>query len=699
MTTPISYSTVGVTALIRLQSAPVNALSREMRVALYASIQRAADDPSVQAIVIAGDARFFSGGADIAEFRGDELFAGLDPVEVVGLLEALDKPTVAAIDGVALGGGLELTMGCHARIASHGATFGLPEIKLGLIPGATGTQRLPRLVGREAALRMMITGETINATRARELGLVDQVVATDAVAAAMDYAAELLRSGERRRASHLTVVDPSGSTADITNWQALIHQSKAPVLAAEKILFCVQDAIDLPFDEAVKLERQRFVQCNLSDAAQGLQHAFFATRAASKLPVEYAQVRARSVDRVAIVGGGTMGRGIAMTVAQGDVDVSIIETDESRAAAAMEAIHLEYQRQVKAGRIAPERADLLTSRMRASADFDLVREADLVIEAVYEDLDIKRDIARRLGQVCKQGAIIASNTSTLDIDLLARESGRPADFLGLHFFSPANVMRLVEIVRGLDTEASVMAAAMNFARRIRKTPVITGVCYGFIGNRMLEPYLREVEALLLAGCTPAQIDAALEGFGMAMGPCRMMDLAGVDVVAKVVQERDKQGALPVDPHYRIVCRELAAAGYFGQKAGRGFYTYEGRRIVDDSNSVAAIRALASRHGITARAQVSAQEIVERCLYPLVNEGFAIVEEGIAYRESDVDVVWLTGYGFPAQRGGPLFYARRLGLDTVGQRLDHYATVLGDPNGYWQPATHIRNAMNEDKVKV
>jgi 3-hydroxyacyl-CoA dehydrogenase len=697
--TTVASSLVGATAVIRLQSPPVNALSRPVRVALYDAILRAATDPAVKAIVVAGDAKSFSGGADIAEFRSGDMFSSRDPSELLDLLESLDKPTVAAIDGTALGGGLELALGCHARVAARAAVVGLPEIKLGVIPGASGTQRLPRLVGLDAALRMMISGEAISAEQAGSMGLVDRVVDTNAVNAAIELAEALARTGAVRRTSRLEIRDSGDVKTDAATWQPVIERSKAPAFAAQQLLLCALDALLLPFEQAVAQERIRFLACNDSEAAKGLQHAFFATRAASKLPAEYKHVPARSIARVAIIGGGTMGRGIAMAVAQGDFDVSIIETDPQRAQGALEAIRNEYQRQVESGRIDAEQAARLKSLVQTGAEFSAVRHADLVIEAVYEDLDIKREIARRLGAACKPGAIIASNTSTLDIDLLAHESGRAGDFLGLHFFSPANVMRLMEVVQGKATEPSAMVAAMDFARRIRKTPVLTGVCYGFIGNRMLEPYLREVEALLLEGCTPTRIDAALEAFGMAMGPCRMMDLAGVDVVASVVQQREKQGALPDDPHYRIVCRELARLGHFGHKSGQGFYTYEGRRKVDDADGVAAVQALTKRLGLRPRGEVSAEEIVERCLYPLVNEGFRIVGEGIAQRESDVDVVWLTGYGFPAERGGPLFHARQLGLEVIGRTLAHYAAAKEDPFGYWEPAQPIQSAMDAENQEI
>lgn len=695
MTPPVAYQMTGSVAVICLQSPPVNALSREVRSALHDAITRATEDRAVDAIVLAGSLKCFSAGADINEFRSDDtnaMFADRDPADVIAMLERLAKPVVAAINGAALGGGLELALGCHARVAAPDAKLGLPEIRLGLIPGAGGTQRLPRLIGLDAAMRLMLSGNSVTAEQAYALGLVDLVVSSDMVDAAVQCAYSLATSGAIHRTNEQPIRDAHAVQVYVETWQSFAKKVKAPSFAASRLLECAHDAVHLPFNDAVKAERQRFVACNESDAAAGLQHAFFATRQAARIPPLCATAKTRLIERIAIVGGGTMGRGIAIAFASSGFSVNLIEADTERAATAAEAVRHEYQGLVASGRLDAEHAAQCASRVSVGADFGAVRSADLVVEAVVETLDIKRDVCRRLGQVCKQGAVIASNTSTLDINLLARESGRPADFLGLHFFSPAHVMRLVEVIRGEQTDAGVLATAIELARKLGKNPVVSGVCYGFIGNRMLEPYLRETESLLLQGCTPRQIDAAIEGFGMAMGPCRMMDLAGIDVVAKVVSEQDKQGRLPADPLYRVVCRELAGMSRFGQKTAKGFYAYEGRRAIEDVGAIEAIRVLAARGQVPPRTEIAPQEIVDRCLLPLINEGFLIVEEGIACRESDVDVVWLSGYGFPAERGGPLFHARRIGLRKIGDRLRHYEEASGDPYGYWKVARTIRDAM-------
>ncbi|HEY9279081.1 MAG TPA: 3-hydroxyacyl-CoA dehydrogenase NAD-binding domain-containing protein [Eoetvoesiella sp.] len=694
MTQPICIEHVNEVAVIRLHSLPVNALSRAVRVALYEALSAAASDQGIKAIVLAGSARFFSAGADIAEFQSnnpDAAFAGRDPVEINGLLEGLSKPVVAAIEGVALGGGLELAMSCHARIAAKSASFGLPEVRLGVIPGAGGTQRLPRLVGLDAAMRMMLSGQAIDAERALDLGLVDQIVSSDAVSAAIEHAVALAKTGDIRATGALSIKDASVLATGREDWKVYARKVRAPKSVAEQLFKSADDAVNLSFDKALQRERERFVACNSSDAAAGLQHAFFATGEAGRSPAQFSGCERRTIERVAVIGGGTMGRGIAMAFANSAYAVKIIEADDERAITALNAIRVSYDAAAKGGKLDVDEAARRIACVQASANFNDVSEADLIIEAVPENLALKLEVSKRLGQACKAGAIIASNTSTLNVDLLAKESGRAQDFLGLHFFSPADVMRLVEVIQGEQTAGDVIATAMDLVRRLGKHPVLCGVCYGFIGNRMLEPYLRETEALLLEGCSPAQIDAAIEAFGMAMGPCRMMDLAGVDVVAKVVEEQDKQGMLPADPLYRVICRELAEQGLYGQKSGKGFYVYEGRRPVEYPTVLELIRARAERSQVPQRADVTNEEIVSRCLFPLINEGFKIVEEGIAHRESDVDVVWLSGYGFPAERGGPLFYARRHGLKEICETLNSYAARTGNPHGYWDVTDAIRTA--------
>lgn len=682
----------GNVAVLRLNHAPVNALSRDLRVALLEALTRQLRDDAVAAVVIAGAGRCFSAGADVSEFQDpdpDRMLGGCDPLALTAAMDEAAKPVVAAIHGYAFGGGLELALGAHARVCSPDARLGLPEIQLGVLPGAGGTQRLPRLVGFEKAATMIFTGKPITAQAALADGLVDEIVQGDLIAGAVALAQRLVADPARRRRAR----DLPAPGRPATALQARSAVRRAQAFAAAQIDKCLDASTELPFDAALRLERDAFLACNASPQAAALQHGFFAQREAARVPDLPAQTQARVVRELAVVGGGTMGRGIAIAIANAGLSATIVEVDADRAEAAGRAVRAEYERLGASGRLSREQVERRIAAIGTSADDEALRRCDLVIEAVFEDFAIKQAVCERLGRLCKPGAVIASNTSTLDIDALAQASGRGADFIGLHFFSPANVMRLLEIVRGRDTAPDVLATALWLARKLGKDPVVCRVCYGFIGNRMLEPYLREAEALLLEGATPRQIDQVLEAFGMAMGPCRMLDLAGVDVAAKVVIERDKQGKLPPDPLYRIVCRALAEAGRHGQKTGAGFYRYDGRKAVDDPAAVALIRALAASRGVPPRDDIGDEEILDRCLLPLINEGWLILEEGIATRPGDIDVVWLSGYGFPAEHGGPMFHAGVLGLAQVRERLlQQGARTAGDPYGYWQPARTLAQAL-------
>ena len=686
---PIKIERTGPVAVLRLNSGPVNALSKAARVALYDALNAANADPEVLGVVITGNGRAFSAGADIAEFReasGVAMFAGRDPAEITALIDEMTKPVVAAIDGTALGGGLELALGCHARVAAPGALMGLPEITIGLLPGAGGTQRLPRLIGPVATGEMILSGQPAGASKALDTNLVDELIEGDLVAGAVRHVHALIESGNApRRARDIDLRLMTAPPDFYDRMRASFRKKAALAFAAEHIISCLQDSAAMAFDDGMRCEREHFLACHASPAAAGLQHGFFAKREAAKVPGMPADTAVRPIKQVAVLGAGTMGRGIAMAFANAGFPVTMVEADTRLADTALQAVQGEYRRLADSGRLKCEEAVVRSARISAAAQDGALRNSDLVIEAVFENLDLKLDVCRRLGTLCKPGAIIASNTSTLDIDVLAAATGRANDFLGVHFFSPAQVMRLVEVIRGKHTSQDALATVMALVRRLNKDAVVSRVCYGFIGNRMLEPYLRETEALLLEGCTPQQIDRALEAFGMAMGPCRMMDLAGVDVVAKVVIERGKQGALPDDPLYRIVCREFERLGRHGQKTGAGFYRYEGQQATEDLEAIAMIRALAHRHGVLPRGDVPDEEIVDRCLLPLVNEGFLILEEGIACRESDIDVVWLSGYGFPAQRGGPLFYARQRGLHWVRDQLRNLGRSRGNAHGYWTAA--------------
>jgi 3-hydroxyacyl-CoA dehydrogenase len=687
----------GEIAVVTWGRPPANTLPQAMRRALYDVLDALGQDASVMAVVIRGRGGHFGFGADIAEFDlPDRVFlASPDPVELTALIERMRKPVVAAMRGQALGAALELALGCHYRVAARDARFGLPEIELGLIPGAGGTQRLPRLVGFEAAAQMIFSGESVDAPRAFEIGLIDRLADTDPVDAAIDFIRSANGTGHPLRRVRDTAFDGE-SPDDLAAAQAAIRtcfdaaRSRGRSLpACDAIRDSLLAALRLPFDEGLALERGLFLQCHASPEAAALRYGFLAKRSARKLVDVPAGTAPREITHVGVVGGGTMGRGIATAVAGSGLRVTLVESDASRAALAHDAIEAGLRRMHETGRLSESGLGQSLQGLSTTEAFAALAECDLVIEAVYEDFAVKQAVCARMGEVCRAGAMLASNTSTLDIDRLADASGRPRDFIGLHFFSPANVMKLLEVVRGANTAPEVLASAMTFARQLGKQPVVSRVCYGFIGNRMLEPYLRETEALLLEGATPRQIDRALEEFGMAMGPCRMMDLAGVDVVAKVIIEREREGGLPDDPHYRTVSRELHRLGRFGQKSSAGFYRYDGRRLLDDVDAEALIRDFAKRSGVAARDQITDTEIVERCLFPMINEGWRLLDERIAERESDVDVVWLTGYGFPAYRGGPLYHAREIGLAHVRDVLEQYGQRFGNPHDYWTPADRLR----------
>lgn len=678
-------------AIVRLQNPPVNALSAEVRSDLYDVLQSLSQETTVSGIVLTGAGRGFSGGADIAEFAGPagSFRFGQDPARITALIEETEKPVVAAIHGFALGGGLELALGCHARVALPDARLGLPEISLGVIPGAGGTQRLPRLVGVTKALEMMLTGQPIHGRDAAAIGLVELAADGDAVSSAI----RLIKSrtpgdGVWRVTRHIQVPgDGMNQLGEIEKARSRAASMGPRSKAASKIVECIAASFEKSFDDGMTLERAAFAQCLESPESAALRHVFFAERAAGKVDAHGA-AGAVDISTVGVVGGGTMGRGIAMSFANAGIPVRLLELTEQKANTAVDAIRLEYQRQMERGKLTAADAAGRSALIQATGDESEIATCDLVVEAVFEDMRLKLEMAQRLGRICRDGVIIASNTSTLDIDRLAQASGRPADFVGLHFFSPANIMRLVEVVRGQATSERTLATAVAIVRRIARVPVISGVCWGFIGNRMLEPYLREVESLLLEGASPSHIDRAIEGFGMAMGPCRMMDLAGVDVVAKVVEERAKEGSLPEDPLYRIVSRHLASVGRHGQKSGEGFYRYEGRIAADDVDTHSLVQSMAARHGVKQRQDISSEEIVERCMLPLINEGYRILEEGIASRASDIDVVWLTGYGFPQALGGPMYQGEHLGSAQLMERLSHYGKSRGNTWNYWTPAAML-----------
>jgi len=646
---------------------------------VIASVQ---DDDEAAAILLRCAGRTFMAGADITEFDHEEIPAP-DPNEIHALLEASAKPIVAAMHGTCLGAGLELALSCHFRVASSSAEFGLPEVRLGVIPGAGGTQRLPRLIGFQPAVQMISTGNRISAQEALGCGLIDAVFDGDLCAHALEYTRTIIGSDIAsrvlsRRALKLTQDDE----AFVGRLEASLPEIEKGGIAIREAIEAVGEAGTLPFEQALSAERRRFMYCRDTQESKALRHAFFAVRTAAIIPNLPAGLQLRSIKMVGIMGAGTMGTGIAMSFANAGIPVILQDIDDGTLARARDVIHATYGAAATKMRMSAAEAKARTDLIRCTLDDTDLVPCDLIIEAIFEDFEMKKTIFRRLGHIAKPGAIIASNTSSLDVNILAHCSGRPKDVLGMHFFSPAHIMRLLEVVRCDTTAPEVLATIMQLARRINKVAVVSGVCFGFIGNRMLEGYLRETEFLLLEGATPGFIDQSLEAHGLAMGPCRMIDMAGIDVAANVVLEQKKAGRIAEDDSYRCVVQALHELGRHGQKTGKGYYRYEGRIPREDETLQDTFRDLARKHGIRQRNDISRQEVIERCLYPLMAEGYRILEEGIAYRSSDIDVVWIHGYGFPAYLGGPMFHARTIGEHNVAASMKRFAQRYGNAQGYW-----------------
>ncbi|MCC5859428.1 MAG: enoyl-CoA hydratase/isomerase family protein [Ectothiorhodospiraceae bacterium] len=692
MSTVVSLEKRGSVAVVCIDKPPVNALGRAVRDGLQQAFEQVRDDDAIKAAVLCTAGRTFVAGADIAEFEAPDFDASLFH-QTLDMIEGLDKPVVAALHGTALGGGLELALACHYRVASPGTRVGLPEVTLGLLPGAAGTQRLPRIAGASLALDMIITGKPIDAGRALEAGLIDQIVKTDLLEGAIAVAEERAeQDAPVRRISEMQVDPATVPESLFQDARESLRRRPTGNPAPERIIQCVEAAVNRPFPEGVQVEARLFQECRESRESAALRYRFFAEREAAKIPGLPKDLSLREIRTVGVVGAGTMGGGIAMNFANVGIPVKLLEVKQEALDKGLAVIRRNYENTAKKGRISMDDVEKRMSLIQGTLSYDDLAGADLVIEAVFENMDIKRQVLGRLGQVCREGAIIASNTSTLDVDELARATGRPTDVLGMHFFSPANVMRLLEVVRGEQTAPDVLATVMKLAKAIGKVPVVSGVCYGFIGNRMLEPYLRETEFLLMEGASPAQVDRAIQSLGLAMGPCRMIDLAGVDVAAKVVQEHAKAGGLPDDPAYRAVVQKLMAEGRHGQKTEAGYYRYEDRKPVDDPEVARICAELAEEHGIQQRSDITDQEIIERCLYPLINEGARILEEGISYRPGDIDTVWINGYGFPDWLGGPMFWADTIGVPEIARRLAHYGEARGNAHGYWDQAALLERMV-------
>ena len=690
--TSTSYAVHGPVAVVTLNNPPVNGLGHALRSGIVAALDQALADPQVQAIVLTGSARAFSGGADVREFGTPK--AGQEPTlpSVIRALDGATKPVVAAIAGVCLGGGLELALGCHYRVALPDASLGLPEVKLGLLPGAGGTQRLPRLIGLEPALNMIVSGQPVPANAFAGTPLVHALIEGDLVEGAVAFAAQVAARGEPLpRARDLKVKQP--------NADAFLQFARNTVAAASKPfpapLQCVEAvAASLkPFDEGLQTERTLFQALMQTPESRALRHVFQAERAAAKVPGLPEGTVLRPIARVGVIGAGTMGGGITMNFLNAGIPVVLLEMKQEALDRGLATIRKNYENSMKKGKLKPEQVEQRMGLITPTLEYAALKDADLIVEAVFEEMGVKEAVFRQLDAVAKPGAILASNTSYLDIDRIASFTQRPQDVIGLHFFSPANVMRLLEIVRGAQTAPDVLATSLQLAKQIKKVAVVSGVCDGFSGNRMLARYGAAAQGLINAGALPQQIDGALQKFGLAMGPFRMGDLAGLDIGWATRKRKAVEAGVEMKP---IVADKLCEAGRFGQKTGAGWYRYEAgnRTPLPDSVTEQLIADYRAAHGITPR-KISDEEIVERCIFALVNEGARILEEGIAARASDIDLVYLNGYGFPLHRGGPMLYADTVGLPQAVRSLRRFAAEPG-ADGSWQPAPLLVRLAEEGR---
>jgi 3-hydroxyacyl-CoA dehydrogenase len=676
-------------AVLRLDNPPVNSFGLELRTAIVAALARA------EAVVLIGSGKGFSGGADIREFGTPKSYAAPNLLMVLRAVEECAKPVIAAINGICMGGGFELALACHYRIATADAQLGLPEVKLGLLPGAGGTQRLPRVIGLERALNMIVSGTPQRAEQLRGTPLFDAIVSGDLLAGALEFARGVVRDGGiTRRVRDLKIKMPNAE-AYLQFARNTVKAVAAPYPAPPACVEALAAAVKEPFEAGMRRERELFLTLMASPESAALRHIFQAERAASHINGVPDSLVTRPIKRVGVVGAGTMGGGITMSFINAGLPVTLLETTREALDRGLLNIRRNYQGALRKGSLTEASLEQRLALITPTLQYESLHEADLVVEAVFENLEVKRKVFEKLDEIVKRGAILASNTSALNLDVIARFTKRPKDVIGLHFFSPANVMRLLEVVRGAETANDTLATAMALAKTIGKIAVVSGVCDGFIGNRMVARYGMAAHDLLVAGALPQQIDAALQNFGMAMGPFRMADLAGLDIGWAI---RKRRAAEFPDGDFSNVADILCEAGRFGQKTGSGFYRYEAgaRDAIPDPAVTAIIERFREQKGVVPRT-VTDTEIVERCVYALINEGARIVDEGIAQRSSDVDLVYLNGYGFPAYRGGPMFYGDNVGLLTVARALSRIAAVPGADAAFWTPAPLLTRLAREGKT--
>ncbi len=696
-----SYETRGNVAVITLNNPPVNGLGHATRLGIAEGVSAAQLDPAIKAIVITGAGKAFSGGADINEFGSPKALAEPSLLTVILALEACTKPTIAAVHNVCMGGGLELALGCHYRVAAPGAQVALPEVKIGLLPGAGGTQRLPRVLGVENALNMIVSGAPMNSEALAKIPgqkLFDRIIEGDLMQGALAFAAEVAaelanKNGPLPLVRNLRAEHPNPDAYfqfARNTVGAMARNFPAPLKCVE----AVAAAVSKRFDEGMRLERELFVALMFTPESKALRHTFMAERATSKIPDIPADTPLRNIAKVAVIGAGTMGGGITMNFLNAGIPVIVLEMSQAALDKGMGVVRKNYEAQVTKGKLSLDKLDQRIALLSTTLNYADLKDADLVIEAVFEEMGVKEKVFRTLDEVMKPGAILASNTSTLDLDRIAAFTKRPQDVIGMHFFSPANVMRLLEVVRGAKTAKDVLATVMALGKKIKKTCVVSGVCDGFIGNRMIEQYSRQAGFLLEEGCTPAQVDQAMERFGFAMGPFRMGDVAGNDIGWAI---RKRRYVEKPDVRYSKTADLLCELGRYGQKTGAGWYDYKpGKRDAIPSPVVVdMIEKHRAAKGITAR-KISDDEIVKRLIFAMVNEGAKIVEEGIALRASDIDIVYLTGYGFPAHRGGPMCYADQVGLYNVVAAMHQFAQNPLDDAAFWKPAPLLAKLAAEGR---
>lgn len=688
----VNYELIGDIGVIRLNNPPVNALSHGLREGIWGAIKSAQEDTS-EALILLCEGRTFIAGADITEFGKPPQAPMLS--EVITEIENSHKPVIAAIHGTALGGGFEVALACHYRCALKSAKVGLPEVKLGLLPGAGGTQRTPRLAGVSAALELITSGNPITAAKAESMKLIDRVISDDLLKGALAFARELINRKAPVRRVRDIVIDPASIPEGLFDeFRQRLNKRARGQLAPQHIVTCIEAATQLPFDKGLAKELDLFIECLLSDQSAALRHMFFAERSATKIKGLPKDTPTREINSVGIIGGGTMGGGIAMNFANANIPVKLVEINQAAIDRSLAVIDKNYSISMKKGKLSEAQKTRSLSLITGTTDYAELADVDLVIEAVFESMELKQDVFARLDQICKPGAILATNTSYQDIDQIAAVTNRPEDIIGLHFFSPANVMKLLEVVRGSKSTDTVIATAMQLAKTIMKVPVLAGNCYGFIGNRMLRPYAREAQLCLIEGATPEQIDTVMQSWGMAMGPIAVGDLAGLDIGYKARQGLSK--AEKGDSKTYCIADALVEMGRLGQKTGAGYYRYdpETRARSNDPEVLAVIKAQAEAHGVERR-EISDDEILNRLTFALINEGAKILEDGIAQRPSDIDVVYAYGYGFPPHRGGPMYYADRIGLKRVYETICTFRDLHGE--ACWAPSPLLARLAQEGKT--